>query len=48
MNRYTATNTKSLAYLIVSPSNNVTLEEALYLASIEPSSVQIISPFQEY
>lgn len=48
MNRYTATNAKSLKYLIVSRTNNITLEEALYLTSIEPSSVQIISPFQEY
>lgn len=47
MNKYTYTE-KSLAYHIVSPPGNVTLEEALYIASVEPSSVQIISPFQEY
>ena len=46
MNRYITT--RPWVYHIVSPANNVTLEEALYLASIESSNVQIISPFQEY
>lgn len=45
MNRYTTT--WPWAYHIVSPPSNVTLEEALYLASIQPASVQVISPFQE-
>jgi hypothetical protein len=48
MNRYTAT--RPWTYHITSPQNNVTLEEALYLESIEPAMhiVQVISPFQEY
>ncbi len=46
MNRYITV--QLWAYHIVSPQNNVTLEEALYLVSIESAIVQVISPFQEY